>query len=131
MSENSGVDNPPEKIRIEKAGKPDVASPRIYNLPDKVAGIERRLEEIDTDEHTSPKAFLKKTRKLNNKCLWLSKNAKLNEQIYNDRFGEVVIKKVRQDLEELPGKIKAAKEQKAGTVMAKTVSGLSKAGYSH
>lgn len=132
LSAKPGI-KPPESrgsVAAEQIKKSDVEPSGIYNLPAKVAGMEKKLGEISGNEHLSPKAFLKKIRRLNNRTLWLHKNLELNNQTYEAKFGGEDIGKVRLGLEDLPGKIKTADRVKASKIMMKNVRRLSEMGYS-
>lgn len=135
MSENNAgiveVNLPPpqERVVTEKAKGLEALPLRIYNLPGKVGGMEKSLEEINANEKYSLEAFLKKTRRLNNRCFWLSENAKLNKQVYEDRFGRDAIEEVQQKLGELPDEIKRSIKERTEATADKNIQKLRDMGY--
>lgn len=127
MSENLGIDKLPEKVGIEKTGRPDVSNLGIYKLPAKVAGIRSELEKSSTIP--SNRILEKRLRGLDRRCKTTLQSVEKHKSKYVDRFGEDAVLRAEEELEQLSIQIQEIGSQRAADAMDKRIEKLRKMGY--
>ena len=126
MSENSEV-NLPEKATIEKTRKSDVSNLGIYNLPDKVAGIGKKVQ--NSPNIRSNRALEKMLRTLRRKSLVTLWHLEKHKPDYESKFGQPGVDKAEQELKDSLKEIGKIGSQRAEELTNKRIEKLSKMRY--